>query len=108
MRDRLSAAAQKTGYRGDLSELVVSTIHSLCNRLLSQHRHRTELGHNYETLDELTQLLFIFDHFDDIIGPVGQIRTGAIWAAGRRAGPPSRAREAISTRSRKSSSSLNA
>jgi ATP-dependent DNA helicase UvrD/PcrA len=69
MRDRLSAAAQKTGYRGDLSELVVSTIHSLCNRLLSQHRHRTELGHNYETLDELTQLLFIFDHFDGIIGP---------------------------------------
>lgn len=69
MRDRLSAAAQKAGYRGDLSELVVSTIHSLCNRLLSQHRHRTELGHNYETLDELTQLLFIFDHFDEIIGP---------------------------------------
>jgi len=69
MRDRLSAAAQKTGYHGDLSELVVSTIHSLCHRLLSQHRHRTELGHNYETLDELTQLLFIFDHFDEIIGP---------------------------------------
>jgi DNA helicase-2/ATP-dependent DNA helicase PcrA len=69
MRDRLSAAAQKTGYRGDLSELVVSTIHSLCNRLLLQNRHRTELGHNYETLDDLTQLLFIFDHFDDILGP---------------------------------------
>jgi DNA helicase-2/ATP-dependent DNA helicase PcrA len=69
MRDRLSAAAHRTGYRGDLSELVVSTIHSLCNRLLSQNRHRTELGHNYETLDDLTQLLFIFDHFGEIIGP---------------------------------------
>jgi DNA helicase II / ATP-dependent DNA helicase PcrA len=69
MRDRLSAAAQKTGYCGDLSELVVSTIHSLCNRVLTQNRHRTPLGHNYETLDELTQLLFIFDHFDEIIGP---------------------------------------
>lgn len=69
MRDRLSAAAQKARFRGDLSELVVSTIHGLCNRLLSQHRHRTQLGHNYETLDELTQLLFIFDHFNDIIGP---------------------------------------
>ncbi|HXH09456.1 MAG TPA: UvrD-helicase domain-containing protein [Alphaproteobacteria bacterium] len=54
MRDRLSAAAQKTGCRGDLSEMVVSTLHSLCNRLLTQHRHRTPLGHNYETLDELT------------------------------------------------------
>jgi DNA helicase-2/ATP-dependent DNA helicase PcrA len=68
MRDRLSAAAQKVGYKGDLSELRVSTIHGLCNWILTQHRHRTELGHNFETLDELTQLLFIFDHFAEIIG----------------------------------------
>ncbi len=34
-----------------------------------KHRHCTELGHNYDTLDELTQLLFIFEHFDEIIGP---------------------------------------
>lgn len=69
MRDRLAAAARKVGYTGDLSELAVSTIHSLCNRVLTQHRHRTTLGHNYDTLDELTQLLFIFEHFDEIIGP---------------------------------------
>jgi DNA helicase-2/ATP-dependent DNA helicase PcrA len=69
MRDRLAAAARKVGYSGDLSELTVSTIHSLCNRLLTQYRHHTPLGHNYETLDELTQLLFIFDRFDEIIGP---------------------------------------
>jgi DNA helicase-2/ATP-dependent DNA helicase PcrA len=68
MRDRLSAAARKVGYTGDLSELSISTIHSLCNRVLIQHRHRTPLGHNYDTLDELTQLLFIFEHFDKIIG----------------------------------------
>ena len=68
MRDRLAAAARKVGYSGDLSELTVSTIHSFCNRVLMQHRHRTELGHSYDTLDELTQLLFIFEHFDEIIG----------------------------------------
>ena len=68
MRDRLAAAARKVGYSGDLSELTVSTIHSFCNRVLMQHRHRTELGHNYDTLDELTQLLFIFEHFDEIVG----------------------------------------
>jgi DNA helicase-2/ATP-dependent DNA helicase PcrA len=67
MRDRLSAAAQKVGYRGDLSELRVSTIHGLCNRILTRHRHRS-LGNNYETLDDLTQLLFIFEHLE-IIGP---------------------------------------
>lgn len=69
MRDRLAAAARKVQYVGDLSELSISTIHGICDRVLSQHRHRTDLGHNYETLDELTQLLFIFEHFDKIIGP---------------------------------------
>ncbi len=68
MRDRISAAAQKIGYNQDFSELNVSTIHGLCNRILMQHRHQTELGNNYETLEELTQLLFIFEHFKEIIG----------------------------------------
>jgi len=69
MRDRLAAAARKAGDPGGLSELTVSTIHGLCNRVLTRHRHRTSLGHNYDTLDELTQLLFVFEHFDEIIGP---------------------------------------
>jgi DNA helicase-2/ATP-dependent DNA helicase PcrA len=69
LRDRLAAAARNVGYSGDLSELTASTIHSFCNRVLTEHRHRTELGHNYDTLDELTQLLFVFEHFDEIIGP---------------------------------------
>jgi DNA helicase-2/ATP-dependent DNA helicase PcrA len=68
MRDRIAVAARKIGYNGDLSELTVSTIHGLCNVLLQRYRHRTPLGHNYETLDELTQLLFLFDHFEDIVG----------------------------------------
>ena len=45
MRDRMAAAARTLGYLGDLSELNVSTIHSFCNRVLTQHRHLTELGH---------------------------------------------------------------
>ena len=69
MRDRLTAAARKVGYTADLSELRVSTIHGLCNRIIAQYRHHTPLGNGYETLDELTQLLFIFEHFNDIIGP---------------------------------------
>ena len=74
MRDRLAAAARKVGYTEDLSELTASTIHSLCNRVLTQHRHRTNLGHGYDTLDELTQLLFIFEHFDEIVGPAANDR----------------------------------
>ncbi|MEF3169231.1 MAG: ATP-dependent helicase [Deltaproteobacteria bacterium] len=73
MRDRMAAAARRIGYKGDLSELTVSTIHGLCNSLLQRYRHKTPLGHNYETLDELTQLLFLFEHFEEV---VGQARDG--------------------------------
>lgn len=73
MRDRVAAAARQIDYRGDLSELTVSTIHGLCNSLLQRYRHKTPLGHSFETLDELTQLLFLFEHFDEI---VGQARDG--------------------------------
>ena len=68
LRDRISAAARKTGYKGELCNLRVGTIHGMCNRLIMEHRHRTPLGSNYETLDDLTQLLFIFENFDQIIG----------------------------------------
>jgi DNA helicase-2/ATP-dependent DNA helicase PcrA len=68
MRDRLSSYACKVGYTGDLARLCVSTIHAFCNSILGQYRHRTPLGHNYETLDDLTQLLFIFEHFGEIAG----------------------------------------
>lgn len=69
LRDRISSAALTLGFSGDLSELRVSTIHGLCSQIITRYRHRTELGSNYETLDDLTQLLFIFDNFDEIIGP---------------------------------------
>lgn len=101
MRDRMAAAARKVGYTGDLSELTASTIHSFCNRVLTQHRHRTELGHGFDTLDELTQLLFIFEHFDEIIGPPENdlflLRWKTRWTAIEGRAP-------TSTRSRKSSS----
>jgi DNA helicase-2/ATP-dependent DNA helicase PcrA len=69
LRDRIAAASRKVGYNHDLSELRVGTIHGICNGLLQEHRHRTPLGNNYETLDDLTQLLFLFDHFQEIAGP---------------------------------------
>ncbi len=69
LRDRIASTARQVGCHTDLSELRVGTIHGMCNALLLEHRHRTPLGNNYETLDDLTQLLFLFDHFDEIFGP---------------------------------------
>ncbi len=68
LRDRLSLNAKKLGYKGNMSDLLVGTIHGICNDFILRFRHRTPLGNNYEVLDDLTQLLFIFDNFDEIIG----------------------------------------
>ena len=68
LRDRVASAARKTGYNGDLTALRVGTIHGICNRFVLEFRHKTSLGSGYESLDDLTQLLFIFDHFKEILG----------------------------------------
>jgi len=68
LRDRIALAAKDMGYQNDLSDLLVGTIHGLCNDFILRNRHKTPLGNNYEVLDELTQLLFLFDNFNKIIG----------------------------------------
>jgi DNA helicase-2/ATP-dependent DNA helicase PcrA len=68
LRDRLRSAAVGSGYAGDLSSLHIGTIHSVCNEFVDRYRHLTPLGNGYEVLDELTQALFLFEHFDGVIG----------------------------------------
>jgi DNA helicase-2/ATP-dependent DNA helicase PcrA len=72
LRDRLRSAAIATGYTGDLSSLRTGTIHGTCNEFVDRYRHLTPLGNGYEVLDELTQALFLFEHFDDVIGPADE------------------------------------
>jgi len=68
LRDRVAQAARTLGYTGDLSQLQVGTIHSICNDYLTRFRHHTWLGSGYEVLDELTQALFLFENLDAIAG----------------------------------------
>ena len=71
LRDRLSLSAKKLGYSGSLSEILIGTINGICNEFLLRYRHRTQLGNDYEVLDDLTQQLFLFENFKDIFGPEG-------------------------------------
>jgi len=68
LRDRVSLTARKLAYEGDLAGLLVGTIHSIANEFLLRYRQFTPLGNNHEVLDDLTQLLFIYEHFEEIIG----------------------------------------
>ena len=70
LRDRLAAAARQVGYDQDLSQLLIGTIHGICNQFLTRYRHQSDLTHGYETLDDLTQLLFLYDRFEEIFGKI--------------------------------------
>ena len=69
MRYRFLAAAQAVGYRGDADSVRISTIHSLCHRILCQHHRRVGLGSRYTVLNQETQLRFLDEHYDTIFGP---------------------------------------
>jgi len=71
LRDRLSNFAKKLGYDQNIQEVTTGTIHGLCHYFLSKYRHHTSLKSNFELLDDLTQELFIFDNFEDIISKKG-------------------------------------
>ena len=68
LRDRIASEAKKVGYGGNLSDLLVGTIHGICNRFLLKYRHRTRLLAGYDTFDDLAQQLFLNDHFEEIFG----------------------------------------
>jgi len=69
LQDRLAGLARTVGYANDLSQMRVGTIHSICQQLIDEYLHYTSLGNNYETLDQFTQRLLIFEHLEDICVP---------------------------------------
>ena len=76
MQDRLLDMARSVGYCGDISLIRVGTIHSICERIITENLHRMLthdyqgllVGDNFETLDRLTQRLFIFENLEAIGG----------------------------------------
>jgi len=69
LRDRVAEAMRDAGFTGDLSEFLVGTIHGVCNTFIQKFREYTDLKQNYQVLDQLTQSLFVFDKFVEIVGP---------------------------------------
>ena len=69
LRRRFDAAAHQAGYVGDLSAVRVSTMHSLCRRILREHGQRGGLKPDFALLDEWQQLDLTNAHFHRIFGP---------------------------------------
>jgi len=67
LRDRTRNDAAKFGIDQDLSGLVVGTIHGIANDFIQKFRHKTQLGNNFQVLDDLTKKLFLNDCFEEIV-----------------------------------------
>lgn len=67
LRDRVRKSALDLNYDGEISTLRVGTLHGLSHEFVELNRHHTRLASNFETLDDLTQKLFFFDKFDEIV-----------------------------------------
>lgn len=68
LRDRVSQISRKLKMKESLHELKIGTIHSICEGFISKNLFYSPLKNNYLTLDDLTQYLFIYEHFNEVVG----------------------------------------
>ena len=69
LRQRFDAAARAAGCAGDLSAVRITTVHSLCRRILREHGQKGGLKPDFTLLDEFAQLDLMNAHFHRIFGP---------------------------------------
>jgi DNA helicase-2/ATP-dependent DNA helicase PcrA len=86
LQDRLRGAVRKLDLADalDLTELWIGTIHSICQDIINENLDETWLTKGYEVLDELTQQLFLHEHYTETIikpQPLANYKWPAIRAA---------------------------
>ena len=79
---RFLQSARVCGVPGDLSRVRISTVHSLCNRVLSPHAAAAGLRPGYRLLDEQAQLLLMQQESDSVLGPDWDILARRGWREG--------------------------
>ena len=68
LRRRFTSSALACGAPGDFSRVNISTIHSLCHRLLKPHASRVGLRPGYRVLDDEEQRLLLREESDAVFG----------------------------------------
>lgn len=67
--DRMLLLAERLSYQGDVSQMRIGTIHSICRRIINEHLHHTPFGNDYELLNHFTQRLLIFRNLQRLCSP---------------------------------------
>ena len=66
LHDRFHHAGGDARYLADLSQVRITTIHSLCNDILRRHRRELSLPPDYGLLNDLDQAVFINRRLYDV------------------------------------------
>jgi DNA helicase-2/ATP-dependent DNA helicase PcrA len=67
LRDRLSLISRKLDFKADLHQLKIGTIHTICNSFIMKFLNHTPLKKGYVILDDLTQIFFLYENFEEIV-----------------------------------------
>ena len=79
LRQRFTVAAQACGGLGNISQVDISTIHSLCHRILTSHPGTAGLRPGYGLLNESEQQMLMHREFDRIFGSERDVLSGRGW-----------------------------
>ena len=79
LSERFTASAQACGIAGAASGVRISTIHSLCQRILAPHAGMAGLRPGYDLLDERMQHRLLHEEFESIIAPDWHILSQRGW-----------------------------
>ena len=82
LRRRFTSSALACGVPGDFSRVNITTIHSLCHRLLKPHAASVGLRPGYRVLDDGEQRLLLREQSDAVFGPEWDTLSRRGWHGG--------------------------
>ena len=82
LEQRFLRSARDCGVPGDLSRVRISTVHSLCHRVLAPHAQLVGLRPGYSVLDDVEQFQLLCREFDSVLGPDWELLSKRGWRAG--------------------------
>ena len=82
LQRRFESSALACGFTGDIKEALVTTIHSLCRRLLDSRAAMVGLRWDYRVLNEEEQRLLLTQESDAVFGPDRDILSRRGWRDG--------------------------
>ena len=82
LQRRFTSSALACGVPGDLSPVNITTIHSLCHRLLRPHAALVGLRPGYRVMDDEEQRLLLREEPDEVFGPEWDTLSRRGWHGG--------------------------